>query len=46
LKNCGGLEPLIELLHSKNDEVRRHASWAIMVCAGDELMAVELCRLG
>ncbi|XP_032740469.1 armadillo repeat-containing protein 3 isoform X2 [Rattus rattus] len=46
LKNCGGLEPLIELLHSKNDDVRRHASWAIMVCAGDELMAVELCRLG
>ncbi|GAB1286000.1 Armadillo repeat-containing protein 3 [Apodemus speciosus] len=46
LRNCGGLEPLVELLHSKNDEVRRHASWAVMVCAGDELMAVELCRLG
>nr|XP_048317137.1 armadillo repeat-containing protein 3 isoform X2 [Myodes glareolus] len=46
LRNCGGLEPLTELLHSKNDEVRRHASWAVMVCAGDELTAVELCRLG
>uniref|UniRef100_A0A8C6RL33 Armadillo repeat containing 3 n=1 Tax=Nannospalax galili TaxID=1026970 RepID=A0A8C6RL33_NANGA len=46
LRNCGGLEPLVELLHSKNDEVRRHASWAVMVCANDELMAVELCRLG
>ncbi|MBZ3872557.1 Armadillo repeat-containing protein 3 [Sciurus carolinensis] len=46
LKNCGGLEPLVELLYSKNDEVRRHASWAVMVCAGDELMAVEFCRLG
>ncbi|XP_021507924.1 armadillo repeat-containing protein 3 isoform X1 [Meriones unguiculatus] len=46
LKNCGGLEPLVELLHSKNDEVRRHASWAVMVCASDELMSVELCRLG
>ncbi|XP_055449910.1 armadillo repeat-containing protein 3 isoform X3 [Psammomys obesus] len=46
LKNCGGLEPLVELLHSKNDEVRKHASWAVMVCASDELMAVELCRLG
>ncbi|KAK1345562.1 hypothetical protein QTO34_008021 [Cnephaeus nilssonii] len=42
----GGLEPLIELLRSKNDEVRRHASWAVMVCASDELMASELCRLG
>ncbi|XP_051007228.1 armadillo repeat-containing protein 3 [Acomys russatus] len=46
LRNCGGLEPLVELLHSKNDEVRRHASWAVMVCASDELMAAELCRLG
>ncbi|CAO2594838.1 Armadillo repeat-containing protein 3 [Lemmus lemmus] len=46
LRNCGGLEPLTKLLHSKNDEVRRHASWAVMVCASDELTAVELCRLG
>uniref|UniRef100_A0A8C6GZC3 Armadillo repeat containing 3 n=1 Tax=Mus spicilegus TaxID=10103 RepID=A0A8C6GZC3_MUSSI len=46
LRNCGGLVPLVGLLHSKNDEVRRHASWAVMVCAGDEPMAVELCRLG
>ncbi|XP_077879447.1 armadillo repeat-containing protein 3 isoform X2 [Ictidomys tridecemlineatus] len=46
LRNCGGLEPLVELLYSKNDEVRRHASWAVMVCAGEEPMAVELCRLG
>ncbi|XP_008586155.1 PREDICTED: armadillo repeat-containing protein 3 [Galeopterus variegatus] len=45
-RNSGGLEPLVELLRSKNDEVRRHASWAIVVCASDELMAVELCRLG
>ncbi|XP_052584816.1 armadillo repeat-containing protein 3 isoform X1 [Peromyscus californicus insignis] len=46
LRMCGGLEPLVELLNSKNDEVRRHASWAVMVCASDELTAVELCRLG
>ncbi|XP_057643453.1 armadillo repeat-containing protein 3 isoform X4 [Chionomys nivalis] len=46
LRNCGGLEPLTELLHSKNDEVRRNASWAVMVCASDELTAVELYRLG
>nr|XP_053779455.1 armadillo repeat-containing protein 3 [Desmodus rotundus] len=44
LRNLGALEPLIELLCSKNDEVRRHASWAVMVCASDELMAAELCR--
>ncbi|KAL6088364.1 hypothetical protein STEG23_011374, partial [Scotinomys teguina] len=46
LRTCGGLEPLVELLYSKNDGVRRHASWAVMVCASDELTAVELCRLG
>ncbi|KAL0627528.1 Armadillo repeat-containing protein 3 [Plecturocebus cupreus] len=46
LRNSGGLEPLVELLRSKNDEVRKHASWAVMVCAGDELTASELCRLG
>lgn len=46
LRNSGGLEPLVELLRSKNDEVRRHASWAVMVCASDELMATELSRLG
>lgn len=46
LRNSGGLEPLVELLRSKNDEVRRHASWAMTVCASDELMATELCRLG
>ncbi|XP_006869972.1 PREDICTED: armadillo repeat-containing protein 3 [Chrysochloris asiatica] len=46
LKNAGGLEPLVELLHSKNDEVRRNASWAVMVCANDEVMASELYRLG
>ncbi|XP_036861937.2 armadillo repeat-containing protein 3 isoform X4 [Manis javanica] len=46
LRNSGGLEPLVELLRSKNVEVRRHVSWAVMVCAGDEPTAVELCRLG
>nr|XP_023488029.1 armadillo repeat-containing protein 3 isoform X4 [Equus caballus] len=46
LRNAGGLEPLVELLRSKNDEVRKNASWAVMVCANEELMAVELCKLG
>ncbi|XP_015708811.1 armadillo repeat-containing protein 3 isoform X1 [Coturnix japonica] len=46
LRNAGGLEPLVELLHSKDREVRRNACWAVMVCASDELTAVELCRLG
>uniref|UniRef100_A0A667G187 Armadillo repeat containing 3 n=1 Tax=Lynx canadensis TaxID=61383 RepID=A0A667G187_LYNCA len=46
LRNSGGLEPLVELLRSKHDEVRRHASWAVTVCANDELTAVELCKLG
>uniref|UniRef100_A0A8C8RWF4 Armadillo repeat containing 3 n=1 Tax=Pelusios castaneus TaxID=367368 RepID=A0A8C8RWF4_9SAUR len=46
LRNANGLEPLVKLLHSKNDEVRRNACWAVMVCATDELTAVELCKLG
>uniref|UniRef100_A0A8C4LJX3 Armadillo repeat containing 3 n=1 Tax=Equus asinus asinus TaxID=83772 RepID=A0A8C4LJX3_EQUAS len=46
LINAGGLEPLVELLRSKNDEVRKNASWAVMVCANEELMAFELCKLG
>ncbi|XP_067148615.1 armadillo repeat-containing protein 3 [Apteryx mantelli] len=46
LRNASGLGPLVELLHSKNEEVRRNACWAVMVCASDELTAVELCRLG
>ncbi|XP_010397570.1 armadillo repeat-containing protein 3 isoform X1 [Corvus cornix cornix] len=46
LRNAGGLGPLIELLHSKKEEVRRNASWALMICASDELTALELCSLG
>ncbi|EHB07057.1 Armadillo repeat-containing protein 3 [Heterocephalus glaber] len=46
LINRDGLEPLVELLHSKNEEVRRHASYAVMVCSSDELTATELCRVG
>ncbi|KAM5235824.1 armadillo repeat-containing protein 3 isoform 4-T4 [Ctenodactylus gundi] len=46
LRNGGGLEPLVQLLHSKNDEVRSHASQAVMVCANDELTAAELGKLG
>ncbi|KFV80605.1 Armadillo repeat-containing protein 3 [Struthio camelus australis] len=46
LRNASGLGPLVKLLHSKNEEVRRNACWAVTVCASDELTAVELCRLG
>ncbi|XP_075443680.1 armadillo repeat-containing protein 3 isoform X2 [Ascaphus truei] len=46
LRNTGGLVPLVKLLYSNHEEVRRNACWAIGVCANDELTAVELCRLG
>ncbi|NWX98513.1 ARMC3 protein, partial [Nothoprocta ornata] len=46
LRNANGLGPLIELLRSRNEEVRRNACWAVMVCASDEPTAIELCRLG
>lgn len=41
-----GLAPLVGLLRSGTDEVRRNASWAITVCAVDEPTAIELCKLG
>ena len=41
-----GIEALVKLLHSGNDEVRRSASWAITVCAVDEPTAMEICRYG
>ncbi|KAK1172066.1 armadillo repeat-containing protein 3 isoform X1 [Acipenser oxyrinchus oxyrinchus] len=46
LRNVGGLVPLVKLLNSKNDEVRRNACWAVLVCASDEPTAIEMCRLG
>ncbi|XP_053398828.1 armadillo repeat-containing protein 3-like isoform X3 [Mercenaria mercenaria] len=41
-----GLTPLVALLRSGNDEVRRNAAWAITVCAVDEPTATEICKLG
>ncbi|XP_021356632.1 armadillo repeat-containing protein 3-like isoform X1 [Mizuhopecten yessoensis] len=45
-RNASGIEHLVILLHSGNDEVRRNASWAITVCAVDEPTATEVCKLG
>lgn len=42
----GGLEPLVMLLNSGNDEVRRNAAWAITVAGVDEPTATEICKLG
>ena len=43
---AGGLEPLVELLQSNDDDVRRSASWAITIIAVDDVTAAELSRLG
>uniref|UniRef100_A0A671N8V4 EDR1/CTR1/ARMC3-like peptidase-like domain-containing protein n=1 Tax=Sinocyclocheilus anshuiensis TaxID=1608454 RepID=A0A671N8V4_9TELE len=45
LRNVGGLSPLVQLLKSINAEIRRNVSWAISVCANDEITALELCNL-
>ncbi|XP_052278834.1 armadillo repeat-containing protein 3-like isoform X2 [Dreissena polymorpha] len=45
-RHSDGLPPLIGLLRSGNDEVRRNAAWAITVCAVDEPTAAEICKLG
>ncbi len=46
LRNAGGLSPLVQLLKSINAEVRRNASWAISVCANDEITTLELLMPG
>lgn len=42
----GGLVPLVKFLSSNVSEVRRTASWAIVICGNDLAMASELCSLG
>ncbi|KAG8443256.1 hypothetical protein GDO86_011890 [Hymenochirus boettgeri] len=46
LRNVNGLLPLVKLLCSDHNEVRRSACQAIAVCASDNLTAVELYKLG
>lgn len=42
----GGLAPLVKFLSSNVSEVRRTASWAMVVCGNDLATATELCSLG
>uniref|UniRef100_A0A8C4RT32 Armadillo repeat containing 3 n=1 Tax=Erpetoichthys calabaricus TaxID=27687 RepID=A0A8C4RT32_ERPCA len=46
LEVTGGVEPLVKLLSSNHHEVRRHACWAVFVCASDRECSADLCRLG
>ncbi|TSL10159.1 Armadillo repeat-containing protein 3 [Bagarius yarrelli] len=45
-RNAGGLPRLVDLLTSKDTEIRRNACWAVSVCACDEPTATEMCKLG
>ncbi|KAF5899689.1 armadillo repeat-containing protein 3, partial [Clarias magur] len=45
-KKAGGLKKLVNLLSSKDAEIRRTACWAVTVCANDEPTATEMYRLG
>lgn len=42
----GGLDRLVPLLKSYNEEVRRNASWALNVVIADETAAKTVCALG
>ncbi|CAK8674645.1 unnamed protein product [Clavelina lepadiformis] len=42
----GGLEPLIQLLLSNDNEVRRNASWAVLACSADPPTAAAIAKLG
>ncbi|KAF7691778.1 armadillo repeat-containing protein 3 [Silurus meridionalis] len=46
LRNVGGLPQLVNLLTSKDTEIRQNACWAASVCANDEPTATEMYRLG
>lgn len=45
-RNQGGLVPLVKMLDSADDAVRRNSSWAISVCAADEPTAMVVASLG
>lgn len=46
LQSAGGLQPLVNLLHSHHKEVLQNVCLAISACATDEPTAVEMCRFG
>lgn len=41
-----GVEPLVNLLYSPSDDVRRSVSWALTLCAIDEPTAMEVSKHG
>ena len=41
-----GLPPLIELLNSNDNDVRKYASWALLACSGDAPSAAAISKLG
>lgn len=45
-RTIGGLEPLVKMLNSNDDAVRRNASWAVCVCCVDEPTAMVVASLG
>ena len=45
-RNIGGLVPLVKMLESADDSVRRNSSWAISICAVDEPTAMVVASLG
>ena len=46
LRENNGVEPLVKLLNSGTDDVRRSASWALSIAASDEPTAIEIGRYG
>ncbi len=43
---AGGVEPLVALLNSFNEDARRSGSWAISIVSVDEAIAAEVCKNG
>ncbi|XP_034562963.1 armadillo repeat-containing protein 3 isoform X2 [Notolabrus celidotus] len=46
LQTAGGLQPLVNLLHSHHKDVLHNACMVINVCAGDRATSVEMCKFG
>ena len=45
-RNREGLAPLVQLLESRDNDVRKNASWALLACCGDVPSAAAISKLG
>ena len=45
MRSRGGLAPLVQLLQSSDNDVRKYSSWALLACSGDSPSALAISKL-